>query len=219
MKLTKRKQFLFYRSYYDVFNELNDDDKLIFIKVLFDKQFLDEDPKPLKGMVKFAYISQMDSIEKQVKGFCDKTKTPLNPLKKYPWQGGENTPTQGGENTPSLQEKEKEKEKEESIYSEYNFLKNWSTCRRKFLNKPTNISKLENYEKVNFDKAKREFTKEEINLALLGLFKQENKNISSMYLKPKHFLENVSKYLNAELAKQYDIYGKDESKQSKKGGL
>jgi len=54
MKLTKRKSFNFYRSYYDVFNELSDEDKLNFIKALLDKQFLDQDPSKLKGMVKFA---------------------------------------------------------------------------------------------------------------------------------------------------------------------
>lgn len=111
MKLTKRKSFNFYRSYYDVFNELSDEDKLIFIKILLDKQFLDQDPTDLKGLVKFAYISQMDSIEKQVKGYCDKTKTPLNPNKSYPWQGVETDPKQGGDNTPTEQEKEEEKEK------------------------------------------------------------------------------------------------------------
>lgn len=115
-KPTKRKSFNFYRSYYDVFNELEPDDKLLFIEALFDKQFLDIDPVNLKGMVKFAYISQMDSIDKQVKGYCDKTKTALNPQKKYPWQGYDNTPKQGYDNinkNPTEQEKEKEEEKEE----------------------------------------------------------------------------------------------------------
>lgn len=106
MKLTKRKSFSFYRSYYDVFNELCDNDKLLFIEALLDKQFLDVDPVDLSGMVKFAYISQMDSIEKQVKGYCDKTKTGLNENKTYPWQGSDNI-----NKNPSLQEKEKEKEK------------------------------------------------------------------------------------------------------------
>ena len=111
MKLTKRKSFSFYRSYYDVFNELNNTDKLTFIEALLDKQFLDKDPENLSGMVKFAYISQMDSIEKQVKGYCDKTKIALNSNKSYPWQGVKLPPTDGVAVTPRLQEKEKEKEK------------------------------------------------------------------------------------------------------------
>lgn len=106
-----------------------------------------------------------------------------------------------------------------TTYTETDFLKNWATCRKTFLKVPTHIPKLETHERVNFDIAKNNFTKEQINTALLGLFKQENKNIGSMYLKPKHFLENISKYLNAEMAKQYDLYGKADEKGTKKGGL
>ena len=119
MKLTKRKSFSFYRSYYDVFNELPKEDKLKFIEALFDKQFLDIDPINLIGMVKFAYISQMDSIEKQVKGYQDKTKVILNPRK-----GVESYPRQGVELTPRQQEKEKEKEKHTTTEEvEVDFLK------------------------------------------------------------------------------------------------
>lgn len=124
MKLTKRKSFSFYRSYYDVFNELPKEDKLKFIEALLDKQFLDIDPVNLEGMVKFAYISQMDSIEKQVNGYCDKTKITLNPNKIYPWQGVKQHPWQGVANTPKQQEKEKEKEKyTTTIEAEVDFLK------------------------------------------------------------------------------------------------
>jgi len=77
IKETKRKGFNFYRSYYDVFNELNDKDKLTFIKALLDKQFLDIEPTNLNGMVKFAWISQQNSIEQQLKGYKSKTKDPM----------------------------------------------------------------------------------------------------------------------------------------------
>ena len=111
MKLTKRKSFSFYRSYYDVFNELPKEDKLKFIEAVFDKQFLNIDPLNLSGMAKFAYISQMDSIEKQVKGYQDKTKVILNPR-------------QGVKSTPRQQEKEKEKEKHNTTKeAEVDFLK------------------------------------------------------------------------------------------------
>ena len=81
----------------------------------------------------------------------------------------------------------------------------------------THIKKLEFHEKIDFKIALKDFSKDEINTAMLGLFKQERKNITSMYLKPKHFLENISKYLNAEMSKDYGLYGK-EVKQVK-GGL
>jgi hypothetical protein len=80
VKLTKRKGFNFFRSYYDVYNELeNDKDKIAFIEALLDRQFLGLKPTDLKGMAKFAYISQTNSIDSQVKGFEDKTGIILHP--------------------------------------------------------------------------------------------------------------------------------------------
>tara|TARA_R110000796_G_scaffold137559_3_gene253675 strand:+ start:2075 stop:2779 length:705 start_codon:yes stop_codon:yes gene_type:complete len=103
MKETRRKGFNFYRSYYDVYNELEDADKLTFIEALLNKQFLDIDPDNLKGMTKFAWISQYNSIDQQVKGYKSKTKDPM--------QGGEVGGGLRGDLTPCLQEKEKGKEK------------------------------------------------------------------------------------------------------------
>lgn len=104
-----------------------------------------------------------------------------------------------------------------SFYKESDFLENWTMCRKQFMNLPTHIKKLEAFEKTDFNIALKDFTKEEINTAMLGLFKQKRKNITSMYLKPKHFLENISKYLNAELSKDYGLYGKEDK--PTKGGL
>jgi hypothetical protein len=59
-------------------------------------------------MVKFAYLSQKHSIDRQIEGFENKTKTPLQD----PAEGG----TQGGIEAPTVQLKEKEKEKEEVNY-------------------------------------------------------------------------------------------------------
>lgn len=103
LKETKRKAFQFYRSYYDVFNELSDKDKLIFIKALLDKQFLDIEPPKLNGMVSFAWISQYNSIDQQVKGYKSKTKD----LMDTPSQGGAGR----GAETPLPQEEEEEEEK------------------------------------------------------------------------------------------------------------
>lgn len=109
MKETKRKGFNFYRSYYDVFNELQTDkQKLEFIEALLDKQFLDVEPKNLKGLVNFAWISQYNSIDQQVKGYKSKTKDPM--------QGGCQGGLLRGFDTPTLQEEEKEEEKGEEQY-------------------------------------------------------------------------------------------------------
>lgn len=102
MKLTKRKGFNFFRSYYDVYNELDDKSKVEFMDALLDRQFLGVKPTELKGMAKFAYISQTNSIDSQVKGYEDKTKTKLL-----------TTPTVGVNKkdlTPAAQVQEEEKE-------------------------------------------------------------------------------------------------------------
>lgn len=81
---SKRKAFNFYKSYFDVFNELSDKDKILFIDALLNKQFYGIEPTNLKGIAKLAYISQKHNIDGQVKGFEDKTKIKLTP----PTQGG-----------------------------------------------------------------------------------------------------------------------------------
>jgi uncharacterized phage protein (TIGR02220 family) len=99
LKLTRRKGFNFFRSYYDVYNELeNKEDKISFIEALLDRQFLGVKPMNLKGMAKFAYISQTNSIDSQVKGFEDKTGIILTPT-----AGG----SVGGSVTPAVQVEEK----------------------------------------------------------------------------------------------------------------
>ena len=97
-----RKGFNFYRSYWEVANELNDKDRLAFYDALLKKQFTNVDSE-LNGMVKFAYLSQKHSIDKQIDGYVNKT-IQLYP-NQDPWQGG----SEGALVDPWQQEKEKEK--------------------------------------------------------------------------------------------------------------
>lgn len=98
--MSERKAVKFYRSYWEVAMQLGDKDRLAFYDALMSRQFTGQEPT-LTGMAKFAYISQKHSIDAQVKGFEDKTKTPL--------QGG----TQGGTQAPLVQVQDKEEEKVE----------------------------------------------------------------------------------------------------------
>ena len=103
-----REAFSFYKSYYDVLNELSDKDKLTFLMALLDRQFHGVEPNNLKGIAKLAYVSQKHSIDKQVKGWEDKTgKTLQKRTESTPTEGGSQGPTEG----PCQQEKEKEQEK------------------------------------------------------------------------------------------------------------
>jgi len=104
-----RKGFNFYRSYYDVANELNKEDRLKFLWALIQKQFDGTDTE-LSGMAKFAYLSQKFNIDTQVAGYENKTKTKITPM-----QGGTVGGTVGGSVQEKDKEKEKEKEKEQII--------------------------------------------------------------------------------------------------------
>ena len=102
-----RKAFNFYNSYFEVAKELNDKDRLSFYDALITRQFTGVEIE-LKGMAKFAYISQKFNIDAQVLGYETKTKTTLGGL-----VGGDLGGALGG----SIQEKEKEKEKEKRTNS------------------------------------------------------------------------------------------------------
>jgi hypothetical protein len=107
-----RKAIKFYRSYWEMGNELSDSDRLKFYDAILKRQFTGEESE-LDGMCKFAYVSQKHSIDSQVDGYLAQwNKTYPN---RDPWQGG----TAGGTEAPLVQEKEeveeevKEKDKEQ----------------------------------------------------------------------------------------------------------
>jgi hypothetical protein len=105
-----RKAFNFFRSYYEVANELTDKDRLAFYDALMLEQFTGQKTE-LKGMAKFAYISQQHSIDAQINGFNQRLKRgdiPLEPLSSLPPMAGATPP-------PKAQEKEKEEEKGKDI--------------------------------------------------------------------------------------------------------
>jgi hypothetical protein len=189
IKLTKRKAFNFFRSYYDVYNELeNDSDKLAFINALLDRQFMGIKPTNLTGMAKFAYISQTNSIDSQVKGYEDKTKIILNPI-----DTPIDTPTVGGRYTPTVQEKEKEKVKEEYILEEKEFLELFNKCRNHYDKMTTNLESLQSVERSLLNNQNKKYDKRYFIDALNGFYTQKNIYPSNR-IRPKHFLENLELY-------------------------
>jgi len=160
-----RKAFKFYRSYFDVYNEIKSDkDKKQYIEAILRKQFYGEEPT-LKGVAKFAYISQQHSIDAQVKGYEDKTGTTLAPLQ---------DPMQGGYLGPSIEEKEKEEEQEqEKIYRKFKHLK--LTVKE-------------------FDKLSETYSKEQIDNILDKIENySKNKNYTSLYLTCNNWLKKEAK--------------------------
>ena len=174
MKLTKRKGFNFFRSYYDVYNELNDKDKIAFIDALFDRQFQGIKPTDINGMAKFAYISQTNSIDSQVRGYEDKTKTRLDgSLYIKGIEPPTQPPTVGATQPPTLQEEEKGevkvKEKEKVILNLEERKLKFATSLKQYLGKYSRDMLIEftdywtehgeNDKKMRFEK-QRSFSKE-----------------------------------------------------------
>jgi hypothetical protein len=186
-----RKGFKFYRSYYDVAEELNDKDRLAFYDALFKRQFTGVEVE-LTGLAKFAYISQKHSIDAQVKGYEDKTNTPLI----GPTQGG----TQGGVEAPLVQEKEKEKEQLVSVpfQERVNSFLNWFNLEFTKHEKPqAKFRTLNNQTESNLKKLLDKYTTQEWSYAFTNMIKSEWV-IESKNATPDHFLRpaNFEKYLN-----------------------
>jgi hypothetical protein len=190
-----RQAFKFYRSYWDVANELNDKDRLAFYDALLKRQFTGEETE-LNGMVKFAYISQKHSIDKQIKGYEDKTKAPIQD----PTQGG----AQGGTQDPLIQVQEKEEEKEEEkVYivpfqeRVHGFL-NWFNLEFvKHGKQQAKFRTLNNQTESNLKKLLDKYSTDEWNYAFENMIKSEWV-IESKNATPDHFLRpaNFEKYLN-----------------------
>ncbi len=194
-----RKAFNFYRSYWEVANELNANDRLAFYDALLTRQFTGKEID-LKGLVKFAYLSQKHSIDKQIKGYEDKTKNTLNNPIGDPAQGG----TQGGTVHPTVQEKEKEKEKEkEQLYvapfqERVNKFLIWFNSEfTKHGKQQAKFRTLNNQTESNLKKLLDKYLTDEWCIAFENMVNNnwviENKNAT-----PDHFLRpaNFEKYLN-----------------------
>lgn len=112
---SKRALFKFYRSYFEVGQELSDLDRLAFYDALLNRQFFGVEPN-LKGISKLAYISQKHSIDAQIKGWEEKTKNKLFIPIEEGIVGGSVGGMQGGSIEVKEEVKEKEKEKEKVEY-------------------------------------------------------------------------------------------------------
>jgi hypothetical protein len=67
--MVDRKAFNFYRSYYDICLEIpNDQDRHDFLMAVLKYQFTGQE-SDLKGIAKFAFISQLHSLKRQLAGY------------------------------------------------------------------------------------------------------------------------------------------------------
>lgn len=114
--MSNRKAFNFFRSYYEVARELNEKDRLAFYDALILEQFTGQKTQ-LKGMAKFAYISQEHSIKSQINGYNQRLNRNDIPeeekSQKIVVHVSEAGAEAQGKGQVQVQEKGQEKEKEE----------------------------------------------------------------------------------------------------------
>ncbi len=196
MENNNRKAFNFYLSYFDVYQELNDKDKLLFMEALLNRQFYGVEPTELKGMVSFAYISQKHNIDAQVEGFENKTKTKLTP----PNKGGSVGGMQGG----SVREKEEEKGKEQYVNDKpfkdkvIAFIDWFNQQKEVYTGAKGKTKGLSKTDENNLKKLLKDYTFDDFKLAIPHLFSNQWAKDTNN-LTPTHFLrvDNFNKYLNA----------------------
>lgn len=187
-----RLMFKFYKSYFDIAQELDAKDRLAFYDALLNKQFLDVEPN-LKGLAKFAYISQKHNIDKQIKGWKDKMNIPaIDPMI---------DPMQGGSVDPSIQLKEEVKSKyistskSEPIDFE-KFIEFFNSfANRKF--------KLNQKIKATLKIRLQSYTKEQIKDAITNAHNDDyHKSTNYKYLTPEFILrvDKLERFLNTPIS-------------------
>lgn len=112
-----RQAFNFYRSYYDVYQGLNDVQKLTYMDTLLKVNFLEikvEEVAFKDPVLQLVWQSQKHSVNKAVKGYLDGQKR-KDHIKSafFGCYSEDYHPTEGPTEGPTLQGKEKEKGKEE----------------------------------------------------------------------------------------------------------
>lgn len=191
----ERKAFNFYKSFYDVYKELDKDkDRLLFIDSILKRQFEGVEPKNLTGMVKFAYNSQKQVINQQVKGWEDKTGIKLNTLITPPTQGKFETLA----DNPQQQEEEKGQEEEKVEYTKEEKFLNWFNLMlkkhkgKKGCFKVLSPASLKNYNKLLKNKVPIKDFENVFTQMIKNEWVIKNKNAN-----PSHFLaiDNFNRYL------------------------
>lgn len=101
-------------------------------------------------------------------------------------------------------------------YCKKEFVEDWNKLRTKHLKKPSHLPGLNREDESNFNELISYASKERIQEALIGLFKQKkwpNGN-TQMASNPKHFLTHFNSYLSAFHDQNTNLYGEKETEKT-----
>lgn len=95
------------------------------------------------------------------------------------------------------------------------FLARWSAARKHYDKVPTNITRLKPKDRVLFENLKKDYTPEQFDQAIAGLFNQKTFPVTRV--QPSHFLDNFELYLDC-FHNKTQLYN-DDKKPTKNGML
>ena len=200
-----KKSFTFYCDWQETFKALPTDkagELIIHILAYVN----DENPETDDVLINAVFVNIKQQLKRDLKKWESKCQTnKLNGSKGGRPKKTQNNPTVILDNP--TEPKKPDTDTDTDIYNKESFLIDWNKCRSHYLKTPSNLNRLYKNELDLFNST--DLKPEEIKKALHGLFKQQNITIDVMTFRPKHFLENVEKYYDAENEKMYTLYGTD----------
>jgi hypothetical protein len=203
--MNKRKAFNFFRSYWEVGQQLPDKERLKFYDALMLRQFEGIETE-LTGMANFAYVSQKFNIDSQVLGYCTKMKIlpPTAPPTAPPTEGATEPPTvqEKGEEKGEVQYVEETTEvvdkKKQTFEEQVNAFLGWfNQMMLKRKGKLGRFNKLSKPDRNNFKEVRDAYEFKDFEIAFNNMYKNQWAHDTGN-LTPTHFLKlsNFNRYLN-----------------------
>lgn len=187
-----KKSFMFYCDWKDTFDALPDDKAGQLVKHLL-SYVNDENPETDDILINAVFANIKATLKRDLKKWEAKSNKNRESANKR-WQKENANACERIKRNAKNADSDKDKVKDINIYSEDVFLENWSKCRQHYLKQPTGIKNLNFPERNALNEALKNYTKEEINEAMITLFQQEKVLNESMRLRPQHFLEKIDTY-------------------------
>ena len=193
-----KKSFIAYTDWKDTFDALPDDKAGILIKFIY-AYVNDENPKTDDVLINAVFANIKNTLKRDLKKWEKQYNQRVKAGKRSAEVRKQNaTSVNERSNSSTVSVNVSVNDNSITYYiEESEFLKDWKKVRENKTNQTTNINKLTQYELNDFNQLKKEFTKQQFQDAMLGLFEQKNM-FPANKLRPTHFLRdrNIEKYLD-----------------------
>jgi hypothetical protein len=188
-KLSERKAFNFYRSYFELASELSDKDRLQFYDAIIKYQFTKEEIE-LTGIAKIAFVSQKHSLISQVEGYENVgLRRSNNGTFTTPSEGASIGATEGASVQVQVQGKEQEKRKPKKVFIPPTLLEVEDYFKENGYTRQSAIKAFKYYNVADWSDSKGNKIKNWKQKMQGVWFKDENKESTSVKIK----IENISK--------------------------